>query len=97
VRINGLFVEGIDLRCHRGSARRNNVIGHRIDRRPVATGEEKPGPLIRKGAGDSTADATGSSVDHCNLVLQHGDIDTAIPAEWAFANGPVRQPAGVYT
>ena len=105
MRVNGLFVESVDLRRDRGFARGSDVLGYGIDRCLLTPGEKDPGPLMGKGACDGTTDATGRSVDHRNPVLQHrhwllsavGDRDTAVSADWAPANRPVRWPAGVYT
>src|SRR5215510_716154 len=69
--VHGLLVESVDLRHLGGSAGGNDVLGDRFDRCPAAPGEKKLGPLVRKGACDSTADRASSAIDHRNLVLQH--------------------------
>jgi hypothetical protein len=76
MRIDGLLVQRIDVRGHRGSARRNNVLGQRIDGRPISTGEEKRDPLIGGGTRDGATDAPRGAVHNGDLVLQHGDTDT---------------------
>ncbi len=95
--LHARFVKGVDLRCFGASALRNDFRGDNLDRCAVAPGEKNLRPLARKGACDSTADFTRSAVDHRNLVLKHHVwVDTAMSAEWASANRPVRRPAGVY-
>src|SRR5215467_1813935 len=68
--VHSLFVEGVDLRRLGGSPGGDNVIGDFYGC-PEASREKKLGPLARKCACDSTADAASGSVDHGNLVLQH--------------------------
>jgi hypothetical protein len=97
MRIDGLLVQGIDLRGHRGSARRNNVLGQRIDGRPIATGEEKRDPLICEGTRDGATDAARGAVHNGDLVLQHGDTDTAMSAKRTSTKRPFQRQAGVYT
>src|SRR5262245_2376521 len=93
MRVDGLFVEGVDLRSFRGL----DVPGDCLDRREVAPGEKDTRPLLGKGARDGPADRTGRSIDHRDFVTQHGDADTAMAAKWAFANRPVRHATSVYT
>src|SRR5258708_15114062 len=69
--VHSLLVEGVYLRRLGGSAGGNDVLSDRFDGCPEAPGEKKLGPLVRKGARDSTADRASGSVDHRNFVLQH--------------------------
>src|SRR5215831_8036905 len=69
--LHGSLVECVDLCRLAGSAGCADVLGDRFDRCAEAPGEKSLRPLAGEGACHSTADAASSSVDHCNLVLQH--------------------------
>jgi hypothetical protein len=71
MRVDGLFVERVDLRCLGGSVGGNDVLGDSVDGRPLAAGEKKSGPFRRKGTRDSAADRASGSVDNGDLVLEH--------------------------
>src|SRR5262245_45242174 len=97
MRVDGLFVECVDLRRQCAATLGSDVLGDRIDRRVVGPGEKDARPLVGECACDGPADRTRRSIDHRYFVTQHGDADTAMAANWAFANRPVRRRAGVYT
>src|SRR5579863_864285 len=69
--VHSLLIEGVDLRRLGGSARGNDFFGNYYDRCPLSPGQEKRGPLARKGACDGGTDRTAGSIDHGHLVFQH--------------------------
>src|SRR5262245_59392252 len=69
--IYSLLVESVDLGRLGGPAGGNDLRSDRFDRCKFVPGEKSLGPLTRKGARDSAADAASSSVDHGNFVAQH--------------------------
>ena len=48
MRVNGMFVESVDLRRDRGFARGSDVLGYGIDRCLLTPGEKDPGPSWAK-------------------------------------------------
>ena len=71
MRLDRVLVEGVHLGRLRDSLRGSNLIGDRLDRREVATGQEDLRALARERSGDCPADRTTRPVDDRVLVLEH--------------------------
>src|SRR5215204_7332922 len=68
--LDGLLVQGIDLRRLGHSASRGNLLGHLIERLTGSTGEKHFSPFAGKCAGHRAADRASPSVDYGVLVLE---------------------------
>jgi len=62
VLVDGLFVKGVDLRCLGHSACSGDILGHRIELRQCATGQEDLCSLSGEGAGYCIADGWGAAL-----------------------------------
>ena len=68
--LDGLLIEGIDLRRHGGSARDGYLLGHGFDLCQGAARKEDVRPFTRKGTGNCTADMAACPKDDGVLVLE---------------------------
>src|SRR5215212_8564209 len=70
VLVDGLLVEGIDLRRLGPSSSGADLLGHLLEALKGTTGEEDLGPLAGEGTGDRTTNLSSASVDDGVLVLE---------------------------
>src|SRR6266496_3313542 len=78
--VHSPLVENVNRRRLGGSTGGQDVPRDGFDRCQMAPGDEKLGPLARKGACDSSADRSSGAIDHHNLVLQHQLVPFPVPS-----------------
>src|SRR5215210_1228093 len=68
--LDGLLVEGVDLRRLGHSSNRPYALGDHVELCDGAPGEEYPRPLAGESTGDRAAHLSSASVDHGVLTLE---------------------------